>query len=154
VLLRELHHRVRNNLQVVAGPLNLQSSAVVDLRDERPYEANDLHRVPFDLYLQELMDHIRASMEADAIAIEVVAESIALDVDVAIPCGMIVNELVSNAFKHAFAETDSGSVSVCLPDDAQHSLGMTLVHMLAKQIGGTVEVAVKNGTTVRVRLPV
>jgi two-component sensor histidine kinase len=189
VLLRELHHRVKNNLQVVAGLLNLQSSAVVDPRDEalfartrdrvlsialvheQLYKTNDLHRVPFDLYLQELTGHIRASMDADAIALEVVAESIALDVDVAIPCGMIVNELVSNAYKHAFAEADSGLVRVSvgteenlcvlevadsgigMPDDARQSLGMTLVHMLVEQIGGTVEVVVGNGTTLRVRVP-
>ncbi len=189
VLLRELHHRVKNNLQVVAGLLNLQSTAVADPRDaqlfnrtgdrvssialihEQLYKTDDLRQIPFDRYLEELTGHIRAAVQREDISVEVEAESIALDVDVAIPCGMIVNELVSNAFKHAFDGADSGSIRVSMatregvhvlevtdsgsgmPDRPRQSLGMTLVHTLVEQINGTIDVVAGDGTTVRVRFP-
>jgi len=120
VLLQEIHHRVRNNLQVISSLLDLQSRAVQDeqgreaFRDsqnriqsmahihEQLYLSKDLARIDMAEYIQDLTAHLRRSYGAYAIAIKIDAADVMLGVDTAIPCGLIINELVSNSLKHAF----------------------------------------------------
>jgi len=122
VLLKEIHHRVKNNLQVVSSLLYLQSETISDpdllglLQDsqnrvrsmalvhERLYQADDLSRIDFSEYVRELASHLIKSYSVDvsAITLRIDADDIALDVDTAVPCGLIVNELISNSLKHAF----------------------------------------------------
>jgi two-component sensor histidine kinase/CheY-like chemotaxis protein len=123
VLLKEIHHRVKNNLQVVSSLLYLQSENVNDpevlgmLKDsqnrirsmalvhERLYRTEDLARIDFPEYLRDLAAHLVSSYSTDAhaVSLRLDADDIVLDVDTAIPCGLIVNELVSNSLKHAFS---------------------------------------------------
>jgi two-component sensor histidine kinase len=190
VLVREIHHRVKNNLQVIASLLNLQAGSVRDREDavlfertaervismalvhEQLYETEDLSLIPFDRYLEELVGHITASSIRAGIDLRVECEPIALEIERAVPCGLIVNELVTNSLQHAFVGTDGGGIRVRMlqrgrtytlevadsgggmPQEAQKSLGMTLVEMLADQIGGEIEVGAGKGTRISVTFPV
>ncbi|WP_460032395.1 histidine kinase dimerization/phosphoacceptor domain -containing protein [Megalodesulfovibrio paquesii] len=128
VLLKEIHHRVKNNLQVVSSLLNLQSGYVKDeqtidaLRDsqnrvksmalihERLYQSESLNKIDFGGYVQSLVNHVKSSFRGmGEIDVEVDVPDIFVDVDVAIPCGLIINELASNSFKHAFSPKNGAS---------------------------------------------
>ncbi len=179
ILLREVHHRVKNNLQVVVSLLNLQSQNVPDERvreifkesrnrirsmalvHERLYQSSDLSHVDFAEYLRRLTTHLFHSYGLDAgrIELEVDAGDVRLDVNTAVPLGLIINELVSNAIKHAFPDGRRGKIAVGLKpleggrfrlavsDDGAgfpegvdfrntESLGMQIVTMLAEQLEG------------------
>lgn len=192
VLLKEIHHRVKNNLQVISSLLNLQSRAVTDpdalelLRDsqsrvrsmalvhEKLYGSSDLARIDFAEYAQSLTAQLLRTyaQQADSVALHIQADGCWLDIDTAVPCGLILNELVSNALKHAFPGGRPGEIRVALrqaglgrfvlqvdddgvglpPDlDIDHSpsLGLQLVHTLADQIGGALSVDRMAGTSFR-----
>jgi len=122
VLLKEIHHRVKNNLQVIFSLLSLQSERVQDpsaldlLREsrnrirsmalihEKLYRSRDLVQVDFGEYTRSLVAFLVRSYRAYAspVALQVQADDVSLSIDAAVPCGLIVNELVSNALKHAF----------------------------------------------------
>jgi two-component sensor histidine kinase len=132
VLLKEIHHRVKNNMQIISSLLSLQSRSIEDekslaifkkgrdrirsmaLIHEKLYQSKDLARIDFARYIQDLTSHLLQSYRVDSHIIEVKTdvEDVSLDINTAIPCGLIINELVSNSFKHAFAEgSDSGESS-------------------------------------------
>ena len=184
VLLKEIHHRVNNNLQIISSLLNLQSSQIVDplikslfsdsqnrvqsmaLIHEKLYQSEDLARVDFCDYLHSLAMTLYQSylQTSQAVTVDIdVEKGLLLGIDQAIPCGLIVNELVSNALKHAFP-SGQGRVSVTFskshnddeyrlvieddgtglpPDiDLQRSdfLGLKLVSLLVEQLHATVSV--------------
>ena len=137
LLLREVHHRVKNNLQVVSSLLSLQSSATQDedardalllsrariysmaLIHELLYREDgggglDLARVDFHDYLHDLAAYLFDAFRADPafIKVEVKGDAIQLDADTAINCGLVVNELISNSLKHAFPEGRPGRISI------------------------------------------
>jgi PAS domain S-box-containing protein len=196
VLLREIHHRVKNNLAVINSLLYLQSSTTQDeqtlrmlqscrdrvysmaLVHERLYRSEDLASVDFAEYTEELTNQLFRNhvLSADTIQLKLEVEKIPLDIDRAIPCGLILNELISNALKHAFPNGRSGEIRVSLqrtkngglilsvadngvglPDEAtlqtRRSLGMRLVHSLATQLDTQIEFLHRDpGTEVRWRL--
>lgn len=178
VLLKEIHHRVKNNLQVVSSLLNLSANSISDaeakrqfdesrariesmaLVHERLYESEDLARIDCAGYLRALADNLLASYGLDPgrVRIEVGADPVKLDVDRALQCGLIVNELVANSLKHAFPDDRPGTVrvemtivdgrvylsviddGVGLPVDIDYrqttSLGLQLVVGLSTQLQG------------------
>lgn len=181
ILLKEIHHRVKNNLQIISSLLNLQSAHIRDPRalevfkegqgrvrsmaliHEKLYQSDDLARVDFSEYIRNLAAYLFRSYEvhAGAVCLNVEAEDVLLGVDTAIPCGLIINELVSNSLKHAFPGGGGGSINITLrpagaerltltvADDgvglpegfdvrATPSLGLQLVNTLARQLGGDV----------------
>jgi len=181
-LLREIHHRVKNNLQVVSSLLNLQSGRIVDesaralfadsqarvrsiaMLHEKLYRSGDLARVEMDTYLSDLVSELRRSRGL-GVTLDVTVDGggISLEIDAAVPCGLIVNELVTNALKHAFLPGARGKLTVGLrrlgagrlelsvEDDGvglpaqvdpkkSSSLGMELVHTLTDQLSGTLEI--------------
>lgn len=183
VLLREIHHRVKNNLQIIISLFNLQTSYVQDaaaykalkegqdriksmaLIHERFYQSDGLSRLEFGDYIKRLTENLYQSFRVtkERIALEVQAEAIALDIDTAVPCGLIINEIVSNALKHAFPEDKKGKITIsvtgqdnetyCLvisdngvgfPEgfdaDAADSLGIQLVQALTDQLEGTLKI--------------
>ncbi|HZE90724.1 MAG TPA: histidine kinase dimerization/phosphoacceptor domain -containing protein, partial [Rhizobacter sp.] len=189
VLLREIHHRVKNNLQVISSLLQLQAGCVEDdvarkvfeesqgriksmaLVHEKLYLSNDLSHIDFGAYVRDLVAGLIESHggRTAGVVIEVQAASVPLDVDRAIPCGLIVNELVSNCFKHGFPNARAGRIDVILSgggsassiqlivrDDGvgwpadfnpaqTSSLGLRLVHILARQIQGSLHLQNDSG---------
>jgi predicted ATPase/two-component sensor histidine kinase len=131
-LLKEVHHRVKNNLQLVSSLLSLQSSRVSDpvvaelllesrnrvrsmaLVHENLYQAGNLSLIPMDVHLKKLCAHLSRAynLHPQQIEVRVTAGDLHLNMDQAVPCSLIVNELVSNALKHAFPNGSSGFVSV------------------------------------------
>ncbi|GAB4576366.1 MAG: hypothetical protein Kow0077_32400 [Anaerolineae bacterium] len=198
MLLKEIHHRVKNNLQIISSLLSLQSSAQENaqvqalFRDsqsrvqsmalihERLYRSDISAQVEFNAYLEDLVTSIAETYRrgTQAVTCEVVADPIPLDLDTAIPCGLIVTELVSNALKHAFPDGQGGRIRVQfaqegpgqdyhltiedtgagLPDNFDlrraQSLGLQLVHSLGRQLGGAVTThRLPQGTRFDVRFP-
>ncbi|MCD1296158.1 hypothetical protein CUJ83_14235 [Methanocella sp. CWC-04] len=192
VLLKEVHHRVKNNLQIVSSLLSLQSGYVRDERDvelfresqnrvksmafihERMYQSKDLSRIDFEEYIQSLTMHLLRSYGAsgDRIVLNMDVDNVLLGVDTAIPCGLIVNELVSNSLKYAFPDGEKGSISVGLhndngkyilvvgdngiglPEDLDlrntTTLGLQLVNTLVNQLEGEMELERDSGTLFRI----
>lgn len=134
VLMREIHHRVKNNLQMMSALLELQSGYVQDEKvrayftnsqqriqsmamiHAQLYEKQDLAQINFSAYLQSLVDSLRAqySERCENVAIRVNAQACALPLDSAIPLGLVLNELVSNAMKHAFPGGRAGELRIGL----------------------------------------
>lgn len=190
VLLREIHHRVKNNLQVVSSVLQLHAGYVTDPRDheifkecqgriramsqvhERLYSSANLAAIDFAEHLQELVTLLlrgQSSAERE-IQVEVQAEPLLLDVNVAIPLGLIANELVVNALKHAFQGMTQGRLRVELAAplpgrvrlrvaddgvglpatfdlDTSRSLGLRLIRTLARQLRGEFVIATSGGAS-------
>lgn len=181
VLLKEIHHRVKNNLAVIGSLFYLQSTTTQDERilrtlqdcqdrvrsmalvHERLYLSEDLSSVDFSEYVEELAHQLlrNNSLSEGSVRLQLQCEPVSLSIEQAIPCGLILTELISNALKHAFPDGRSGEIrvsferissdeltlSVCddgvgLPDDvsleSRHSLGMRLVQSLAQQLDGAI----------------
>ena len=132
VLLKEIHHRVKNNMQVITSLLSLQSRAIGDgqalavfqdsqnrvksmaLIHETLYQSKDLSRINFAEYLQKLVAHVSRSyrLRPDAVRISVQVNDISLPIDTAVPCGLIINELASNSLKYAFPGETKGEIKI------------------------------------------
>jgi len=190
VLIREIHHRVKNNLQVISSLLSAQAREVGDdaVRErfaetqdrirsmaaihERLYQSDDLARVDFDEYLAGLLDDLFRSHRTDNIDRSLEADQHPLPIDQAIPAGLIVNELVTNALEHAFPDGRGGTVVVLYRADADEAtlvveddgqgtaalasegtLGLRLVRGLTRQLRGTLSTDTESGVTVKITFP-
>ena len=195
VLLKEIHHRVKNNLQIVISLMRLQSRAFSEervraaLKDletriramalvhEHLYHSSDLAKIGFKDYLKGLCEELFRTYRADAgrIALEIDAEAVALDIERAIPCGLIINELLTNAIKYAFPgdrkgviriairNTPDSGVEIVVSDDGigmpetldirkAKTLGLQLVTTLAEnQLKGRFELERAGGTRFRIQ---
>jgi two-component sensor histidine kinase/CheY-like chemotaxis protein len=194
VLLQEIHHRVKNNLQIITSLLRMQSRAVQDpafsdaLREcqnrvasmalihDKLYRARDLARVSFPEYVRDLTSNILTSyaLPARSVRVKLDIDDLSLSLDCAVPCGLILNELMSNCLKHAFPVGHSGTVHVgfhakgaeelCLvvqddgvgmpaDVDLEHtsSLGWRLIRALVQQLDGVVQCRTAGGTLVEIR---
>ena len=145
-LLKEIHHRIKSNLQVVTGLLDIQSTHVMDnetvriLRNSRNrimvmsliheelYRSEDLSRVRFDAFLNRLLINLHAlyTQDCERISIDTDLEQAYLVMDTAIPCGLIVNELVSNSLRHAFPGDMKGSIHVDFRRDTEEDYLLTV----------------------------
>ncbi|MFH1434731.1 MAG: PAS domain S-box protein [Pseudomonadota bacterium] len=193
VLLKEIHHRVKNNLQLITSLLKLQSESVGDpgalemfresqgrvrliaLLHEMLYRSEDLASIDAADYIRTLVSHLLRSYggSGEAITVELNVEKITLDVDTAITCGLIVNELVTNSLKHAFPGGGEGKVRVDLHPKGHgafiltvadsgkgiagsidfrdaRTLGLQLVCTLVDQLEGTIELDREGGTAFRI----
>ena len=180
VLLKEVHHRVKNNLQVISSILNLQTSYVKDkktldiLREsqnriktmsfihESLYQSTDFSNIDFSQYIVSLSKNLVHSygIYDELVELNLLVETVSLNLDLSIPCGLIINELVSNALKYAFSKNRKGEIKIelfekkgnvnlivqdnglGLPKEINYketaSLGLQLVMTLVEQIDGVI----------------
>jgi two-component sensor histidine kinase len=193
VLLKEIHHRVKNNLQIISSLLKLQTNQIKDpalvvtmmdsqtriqsmaLIHEKLYKSTDLENIDFAEYLDSLAINLYQSYNTGhkEIAMRVDAVPVKLEIDKAVPCGLVITELVSNAIKHAFPNQDSGEIIIQMttaPDnqvqiivsdngvgipanmdiDNSPTLGLQLVNALVGQLDGNLEITRDHGTRVKV----
>ncbi len=187
VLLKEIHHRVKNNLQVISSILQMQGRAIADphyrnifnecqdrvrtmaLVHEKLYRSHNLAAIDLAEEIRELGAMLASSYGRPGVQLLVQAEPASVDIEVAVPLGLALNELVSNALKYAFPAERAGTVTVTLsrplPEQLRlsvrdngcglpagfawqkaTSLGLTMVHALARQLRAEVEVRQDNGT--------
>jgi PAS domain S-box-containing protein len=189
VMLREIHHRVKNNMQIILSLLRIQSRAVKDkgtrdmfkqsqnrirsmaLIHEALYKSDDLARIHITDYLSRMSTHLLSIYREDLGDVKVSqdAEGIFLDINRAIPCGLIISELVSNCLKHAFPGKRNGQITIGMTKDKKgttrltvkdngigfpegldyretETLGLQLVTDLVQQINGSISVKKTQGT--------
>ena len=189
ILLKEIHHRVKNNLQVIASLLSLQSHHIKDkesleifkesqnrvrsmaLIHEKLYTSEDFSHIDIASYIQDLTASLFSTYTvSNAIKVTIAITDIFLTITTAIPCGLIINELVTNALKHAFPQERDGTITVSMTPSTKESLiltvsdtgigfpegidfrntttlGMQLVISLVEQLDGTITLDRSAGTT-------
>ena len=187
LLLKEIHHRVKNNLEIVSSLLALQSAQIDDqgIKDamqegqnrvqsigivhQKLYQRDNLAAIEMKDYFLNLSESILDSFGAeDRVTIECAMDQLDLDIDTAVPLGLIVNELLTNTLKYAFPDGRTGNVRIKLEknlagnlhlevaDDGVGKSGLTkgtgfggqLVSLLTRQLSGSMREEVKNGTTI------
>jgi PAS domain S-box-containing protein len=197
ILLREVHHRVKNNMQVISGLIELQSTQISDpgiqrlfeesynriktmaLIHESLYRSNDFDRINFSAYLNELVTYLLDSYgrSTEEITVDIQLPVTHLSMDMAIPCGLVANELISNCLKHAFPDGRHGTITIRLTQASEKecefsvsddgvgmpegldfrkspSFGLRLINGLAAhQMRGTIEHREGKGTTFVIRFP-
>lgn len=193
ILLKEIHHRVKNNLQAISGIIDMQSNYTSELwtkkilQDsqnrilsmalihEKLYEMGELNRIDFGDYISSLVKHLASiyDVKNKGIEFDVSYDRVLLNVDTALPCGLMISELVSNSFKHAFPNNEMGKINlelrkkgvdqfviaigdngIGMGDDFEittnNSLGFNLVRSYVELLAGTLEVSVKDGLQLRI----
>jgi two-component sensor histidine kinase len=199
VLLKEVHHRVKNNLAAIMGLVDMQGKDLADdaagtaleelstriksmaLVHEQLYQSGNLARVNFQGYLETLVAHLRWAYEkSGGIQVSIAAEGVTMGLDYAVPCGLLITELVTNTFKYAFPDGqarpgatscqlavavswDGAAYSLTVADNGvglpaglgwatTKTLGLTLVGMLGQhQLQGTIDLDLSGGTMFRLR---
>ncbi|NYB51382.1 MAG: PAS domain S-box protein [Methanobacteriaceae archaeon] len=188
ILLQEIHHRVKNNMQIISSLLNLQSAFINDseavnilresqnrvksmaLLHEHLYQSREMDRVNFKHYVKNLTDNLLStySSVSSNLKREILVEDVRLNIETAIPCGLIINELLTNSLKYAFPQKEKGTIflkiyshqdnyvlllgddGVGLPPDldpeSTQTLGLRLVHNLVNQIDGKLNIKPSKGT--------
>lgn len=194
VLLKEIHHRVKNNLQIVRSMLNLQLLNTGDeqvagmlkesknriysmsLIHEKLYQSETLARINLSEYIRTLVDNLFVSYGVNdkAVSSKIIVDDVGLNIDTIVPCALIINELISNALKHAFPDTGAhrgqkGKITIRLCRDRDNkfilevsdngiglpkdfsvenstSLGLKIVGVLVRQLRGSISMESKRGT--------
>lgn len=193
LLLKEIHHRVKNNFQTISSLLQLQSKGVVDemaiqnieegqsrikamaLIHQKLYQENDLSAIAMQDYTEQLVRQIAVSYKLYDIDIRINAHDISLDIDTAIPLGLILNELITNSCKYAFHGNNKGKLEITLLQSSTgyyelihkdsgpglpegidpnklNSMGLRLINRLAQQLQGKVEYSYQNGAQFKVTI--
>ena len=189
ILLKELYHRTKNNMQVISMLISLQSASIKDDRvvdalqeinnrirvmalvHEKLYQSKDLYRILLDEYLRELAGSIISTYKSEKqVTLSVQAQPVAVSIDVAIPCGLVLNEIISNSMKYAFPGKTSGVIEISIRDlkgrmelvvrdngiglpsnidlEKTKTLGLRLImNIVTKQLGGHLKVERENGTS-------
>ena len=195
VLLREVHHRVKNNMAVISSLLSLQSRYIdnkeyqdmfnesqsrirsMALVHEKLYQSKDFARIDAKGYVETLSENIKSAFTTnDNVICKVDVDAIDLEIDLLVPCGLIINEILTNAYKHAFSvndkpelnismkKSDNENVRLTIADNGKglpegfdlyqaQGLGLKLVGILVKQINGKLEAKSGNGVTYQITFP-
>jgi len=195
ILLKEIHHRVKNNLQVISSLLFMQARGLDDphmievfnesqnrirslaLIHEKLYQSDNLDHIDYGTYIKKIIDYLFQSykISRNDVSVNLSISSIFLDIDKAVPCSLLINEMLSNSLKHAFPHGYKGIISIemsldenvyhlkysdngiGLPDDQslemKNSLGFQLIKGLAAQLGGTLQIIRDQGTVYILTFP-
>ncbi len=196
VLIKEIHHRVKNNLAVISGLLEMQSWTLENeeakkalneskLRvlaiakiHENLYQNKNLGKIDFEVFLKELKNGVAATMQVSGkvIEIDLKVKSNMIRIDQAIPCGLIINELLTNAFKHAFEDVNEGKIEICFEEKEEFlclqvrdngkgidqdilkksnsSLGITLIESLVVQLDAEFIITNEKGAVFDFKIPI
>ncbi len=185
ILFAEIHHRVKNNLAIISGLLQLQAFNTNDehaqailfdsqnriqsmaLIHEKIYQSEVNAQIEFSSYIKDLCGSVRNNYKTPnvEVTIDINVKPVFVELNVAVPCGMLLNELISNAFKHAFAERNTGTIVIEFEkrdnefilsvsdngvginlDYASKTLGMMLIETFVKQLNGKMSIKNENGT--------
>lgn len=190
VLLREVHHRVKNNLQVIISLLNMKEELVEEPADreiffgilgrveamalihDKLYQSEGLEQIDFDQYLRELCSNLALEFAAQRRGIDMrySGEKAVVEINRAVPLGLLVNELLTNALRHAFPDGRGGTVRMSLEQNGDSMLlrvkddgvglpeemlrgsddpertGLNLAYLFAEQVGGALEISSREGT--------
>lgn len=191
MLLKEVHHRVKNNLQIVNSLLSLQSAYISEQKSldafretqnrvmsmalihEKLYRSKDLARIDFSEYIQMLASQITATYSTKGnVEMKISADKLLIGIDIAVPCGLMINEMISNSMKHAFPDGRSGEIVIDMHEVSDNgknvyrlsvkdngiglpegfdineatTLGMVLISSLAGQLNGSLEIKSSGGT--------
>ena len=193
-LLREIYHRTKNNMQVICSLLNLQSNNSKDERllnsfreiknriksmslvHEKLYQSKDMSRINLKSYVEDLTRSLFSSylIDTNKILLKITAEDIPLSIDTAVPCGLAINEIISNSLKYAFPDgrggeimidlhsTDNGEIELRIADNGigmpndfdlkkTDSLGLQIIHLLIEdQINGKMYISRENGVEYKI----
>jgi len=195
ILLKEIHHRVKNNLQVISSLLGLQAHTINDemlrrvfedcqnrvksmaLVHERLYQSENIARVDFQEYITNITAMLQSAYPTSMgrISFQTDVQKIHLNIDQAVPCALIINELISNSLKYAFPSGQTGTIQIFftikdhefhllisddgvgLPHDfdatSSATLGFQLVSILTQQLHGSIEIHREHGTSVTITFP-
>ncbi len=196
VMLQEIHHRVKNNLQVICSLLNLQTQTNPDsniaeimqesqnrvksmaLVHENLYQSKNLSKINLETYVRELTNNLLRSYRSrvSLTHLDITICNLHLNIDTAVPCGLIINELVSNALKHAFPQDEQGTITIQITEQPNHeltltvadngiglpktltvdhsqTLGLRMVKTLTRQISGTLTIHREAGTSFQICFP-
>ena len=193
-LLREIHHRVKNNFAILVSLINMQKDQSVNpdllealtnlqlrirtmaLVHEMIYRSENLQSIPFSDYLKSIATMVAAAHRNVHAPLNLSLEEMSIDLDTAIPLGLIVNEILSNTYKHAFVKSDyKGTIHIELKRDTTHdvinlmiqddgcgfpdgfsyekseTMGLHIINLLVKQIEGTLSIINSKGVTIIIR---
>lgn len=190
-LLKDVHHDVKNNLQVLISLLNLEGrfdtsskEEIIEksaeriksmaLSHEKVYESEDIAHVNLNSFLVSFVRDMNTLNSKSNIAVNIDAEDIEVKLDVSIPLGLIINEILSNVAKHAFPDDREGNLNIDLKRDGDYailvigddgigmpedvgpgsSLGMTIIYSLAGQINADLDIDKDNGTKYTIKFPI
>jgi len=195
-LLKEVHHRVKNNLQVISSLLHLQKTKLQDeqaiqifidsqnrihsmaLIHQHLYQSDDLNNVDFAAYIDRLLLQLEITYGNHSVEFKTNVENIKLSLDYAIPCGLLINEIIANSLKHAFHSIDcpgkiciemfhvkpENNLKICIADNGSgfsesitfenaQTLGFKLIRSFVTQLNGTVDVCGSQGTQFNIAIP-
>ena len=195
VLLREVHHRVKNNLQVIASLLSIQADKTTDpairaplidsrnrvksiaLVHETLYRSKNFDRIEYGDYLRKMVEHLFNAYNVNPalVTYRIHTDHLYLNINNAVPCSLIINEMVTNSLKYAFPDGRKGEITIDFSNDEENyhltcrdngvgipeqvspglngSIGMMLIHGLTRQINGTLTLKRENGTTYTITFP-
>ncbi|MBF0475017.1 MAG: PAS domain S-box protein [Deltaproteobacteria bacterium] len=194
MLLKEIHHRVKNNLQVIIGLLNITRDQTSNpeatelltdasvrvhsmaLIHSQLYQSTYLSKISMEIYAEQLVANISQTYLPRSVSLIVAPSDVFLEIDQAIPCALVLNELITNVYKHAFRGKDQGTIEVAISTEADDlvqvrvkddgvglppdfdpakpkSLGFELIRGLVRQLRGTLTINICGGTEMIVRFP-
>ncbi|MFC1503993.1 PAS domain S-box protein [Spirochaetota bacterium] len=196
ILIKEIHHRVKNNLQIISSLLSLQTKHIKDkkaleafaesenrvhsmaLIHNLLYRSKDISNISMKDYINSLVDYITNSYSHNShVSVTIKVKDVHVDIDKLVPCGLIINELVSNIFKYAFPDNKKGTITISFHYDNKghyiltisdngigipkgfdikrsESLGLTLVYTLTEQLDGKIKMTRNKGTKFTIRFPI